>query len=122
MARTLRKSQTRCELLLWQELRNRKLGVKFRRQAPFVFGNYKYVADFYCREKKLIIEIDGKVHEEKANKDYDEFREEIFVEAGFKVIRFKNTEVENNIFAVVDKIHSVLTPARPSPRHKMDKF
>ena len=80
------------------------------------------MADFYCREKKLIIEIDGEVHEEKANRDYDEFREEIFVEAGFKVIRFKNTEVENNIFSVVNKINSDITSARPSPRHKMDKF
>ena len=59
VARTFRKEPTRSEKLLWQELRNRKLeGRKFRRQRPVG----PFVVDFYCREERLVIEIDGAVH------------------------------------------------------------
>lgn len=109
IAKKLRKNQTASELLLWQELKNRKLGVKFRRQMPFVFGTYKYVADFYCFEKKLIVELDGGIHENKENMEYDKFREEIFIEAGFRVIRFNNFEVEKNIIDVVEKVYSIIS-------------
>jgi len=99
IARDLRRNQTEAEKLLWEELRNRKLnGCKFLRQAPlfyFVYGKkrYLFIADFYCAEKKLVIELDGKVHE--FNKEYDEGREAMLVERGLKVIRFKNEELDN---------------------------
>lgn len=71
-ARALRLTSTEAEELLWQELRDRKLnGLKFRRQHPID----KWIADFYCHEKKLVIELDGSVHNEKEIAEYDARRE-----------------------------------------------
>ncbi len=103
-ARLLRKQMTKAERILWEELRGRKLGVDFRRQMPFVFGDYHFIADFYCARKKIIIEIDGQVHYDKEIKEYDILREDIFTEAGYKIIRFKNEEVKNNLQSVIEKI------------------
>ena len=98
-ARQLRKNLTFEEKLLWQKLRGRKFfGLKFLRQHPIVYDliNDKplfFVPDFYCAEKKLIIEVDGKIHD--FQKDYDERRTEILTNMGLKVIRFKNEEIRN---------------------------
>src|SRR3989338_972149 len=114
LARDLRKNQTPAESLLWKNLRNRKLQeLKFNRQFPVVYGrNFDgtslfFIADFYCHEKKLIIELDGKIHD--FQKEYDKEREHILNQLGLKVIRFKNEELEN-IIAVLDKIREQLTP------------
>ena len=99
--RELRQSATNAETILWQYLRNRKLnGLKFRRQHPV--GNF--VADFYCHEKRLIVELDGSVHVGRMNSDHDEARTNELEEAGIKVIRFWNSEVEENIEFVLEKI------------------
>lgn len=104
-ARFLRKNMTEAERLLWQELKGGKLaGLKFRRQMPFVFGDYRFVADFYCREKKLIIEIDGGIHDNEENKECDILREDIFRLAGFRILRFKNQEISQLIKEVLEKI------------------
>lgn len=108
IAKKLRRNQTRSESLLWQELRNGKMGVKFRRQMPFIFGEYYYVADFYCAEYRLIIELDGAIHSGRGYKECDEFREEIFAAAGYRIIRFKNSEVDNDILKILDIINSAL--------------
>ncbi|MFH1385211.1 MAG: endonuclease domain-containing protein [Candidatus Omnitrophota bacterium] len=76
-ARALRKKNTQCESLLWQKLRNKQCnGVKFNRQhaIKFIIDGKKrfFIADFYCSEYNLVIEIDGKIHERQ--KDYDEMR------------------------------------------------
>src|SRR5258706_10402671 len=85
--RELRQSSTKPEKILWDCLRNRKLdGLKFRRQHPLD----KFIADFYCHEKKLVVELDGAVHDEKANADYDEARTYELAGSGIKVIRFRN--------------------------------
>lgn len=114
LARDLRKKQTPEELLLWQNLRNRKLqGIKFNRQFPIVYGrdfdgtSHFFIADFYCHEKKLIIELDGKIHD--FQKDYDKERDFILNQLGLTVIRIKNEEF-NNITAVLDKIKNQLSP------------
>jgi len=100
-SRELRQVSTEAEKLLWAELRNRKLnGLKFRRQHPID----KYIVDFYCHEKKLVIELDGSIHDKKENKEYDQART---IELGglkIKVIRFRNDEVENGIGKVLEKI------------------
>jgi cyclase len=103
-ARKLRQRMTPAEKILWALLRDGQLGVKFRRQTPFVFGVYKYIVDFYCPKYKLIIEIDGGIHNDNEIKEIDEFREKVFIEAGYGVIRFKNEEVINNTKQVLDKI------------------
>jgi len=95
---------TPAERILWQELRNKKLGAKFRRQMPFVFGIYRYVADFYCPQRKLIIEIDGGIHNDPEVKEIDIFREDIFKLSGYKIIRFNNEEVLHNLNSVINEI------------------
>ncbi|MBS1574553.1 MAG: endonuclease domain-containing protein [Bacteroidetes bacterium] len=100
-SRELRQISTEAEKLLWSELRNRKLnGLKFRRQHPID----KYVADFYCHEKKLVIELDGVVHDKKENKEYDQARTIELAGLKINVLRFRNDEVENDIEKVLKKI------------------
>ncbi len=104
--RELRKNQTKQEETLWQEIRNRKLGVKFRRQ--YSVGGY--VLDFYCPEVKLAIELDGSQHFEKENKMYDAERTDYLNILGCNVLRFKNTEVDDNLKEVLVKINEFLSP------------
>ena len=98
-ARQLRRNSTDEEKILWQKLRNRQFhGLKFLRQHPIVYDEIIgkilfFVPDFYCAEKKAIIEIDGKIHD--LQKDYDERREDILKNMGFKILRFKNEEIGN---------------------------
>lgn len=99
---TLRKKATPQEIIIWSRLRNDQLGYKFRRQHSF--GNY--IADFYCRKKKLIIEIDGSQHLDQEK--YDSRRTEFFESLGLKVLRFWNNEVNSNIEGVVSAIHRAL--------------
>jgi very-short-patch-repair endonuclease len=78
-ARELRSTLTGSEELLWKELRNRRLsGYKFLRQHPIVYKAYYkglnyFISDFYCNEKKAVIELDGPIHE--TTFEYDEFRD-----------------------------------------------
>ncbi len=109
---------TQTEKLLWQKLRRKQLGVTIRRQMPFVFGKYKYIVDFYCAKYKLVIEIDGSVHETQENKVMDEFREDVFKFYGYRILRFKNDEVKENIEEVVLRIKGFINP---SPRLKGTK-
>lgn len=87
---------------LWQALRNRKLGHKFRRQHPIA----TYIADFICLEKKLIIEVDGEIHAQQ--KEKDEQRTATLNELGFEVIRITNDEVRNELPSVLEKIKTHL--------------
>ncbi|HBI97065.1 MAG: 5-methyltetrahydrofolate-homocysteine methyltransferase [Candidatus Falkowbacteria bacterium GW2011_GWC2_38_22] len=108
IAKELRKNMTLAEKTLWQYLRNNALDIKFRRQEPFYFGEYRYVADFYCPAKKMIIEIDGDVHDDREVKEYDEFREEIFNSQGYKIIRFSNEQVLSSMDGVLESILKAL--------------
>ncbi|MFZ2054759.1 MAG: DUF559 domain-containing protein [Candidatus Aminicenantales bacterium] len=87
-ARSLGKESTNVEKLLWRQLRaKRLLGLKFRRQEPIG----KYIVDFVCYEKKIIIELDGGQHSEYEEKDQK--RDEWFRSEGFKILRFWNNDV-----------------------------
>jgi very-short-patch-repair endonuclease len=112
--RDLRQSPTKAEKILWQYLRNRKInGLKFRRQHPLD----KFIADFYCHEKKLVIEVDGNIHNEKEIKDYDAARTYELKEWGINVIRFRNEEVLSDIRSVIEKIIEIAEGFRsPSPQ------
>src|SRR5688500_12839352 len=102
--RELRQESTPAEKLLWAALRNRKLnGLKFRRQQPLD----KFVVDFYCNEKKLVVELDGGIYDEKLNKEYDEARTAMLGGLNIKVLRFKNEEAMNSIKDVLKKISEV---------------
>ena len=104
-ARDLRRSETPAEKLLWQCLRNRQLkGRKFRRQHAFD----KYVLDFYCHECRLAVELDGSIHDEIMNKQYDEMRTSELKRSGINVLRFRNEEVIKNTDEVLKKIETYL--------------
>ena len=100
-SRELRKNMTVQERKLWNIIRNRQFfGYRFRRQFPIG----QYIVDFVCREKKIIIEIDGGQHNEINNIEYDKKRTEFLNSEGFKVIRFWNNEIDNNIDGVYKKL------------------
>ena len=107
LCRDLRKNPTKAEKILWKALRNRKLlNMKFRRQQP-IFHDLTgretfFIADFYCHEKNLIIELDGTIHNFKIKQDKE--RTEILNSLGLRIIRFSNNEVENNLNNVIKKI------------------
>ena len=101
-ARELRKSMTPAEKILWSELRNRKVAnCKFRRQHPIDI----FIADFYCHEKKLVIEIDGEVH--NSQKEYDINITAEMQNYGITVVRFENYEILNDIASVLKKIEKL---------------
>ena len=100
-ATQLRKTATEAEKVLWQQLRGRKLNdLKFRRQH----GINQFIADFYCHELKLVIELDGSIHHLKDVAQYDEYREKLIQEFGLKVLRFSNDEVLKDLESVLHKI------------------
>ena len=109
-ARKLRKNMTPEEKILWQRIRNRKFrGLKFTRQHPIVYDviyNHRlfFIADFYCAEKKLIIEIDGKIHD--SQKEYDERRDEILTNMDLRVLRIKNEEIKS-LWRVLQKVGEI---------------
>jgi very-short-patch-repair endonuclease len=103
-AKELRKNMTDAERKLWAQLRNRRLqGFKFRRQQPLG----KYIVDFVCFEKKLVIELDGGQHQEQ--QDYDAQRTEWLQTQGFRVLRFWNHQVLTETGAVLQAIWKALT-------------
>lgn len=108
VARVNRRNATPAEEYLWTALRDRKLdGWKFKRQK--VIG--KFVADFYCREAKLIVELDGAIHDARDAQIADALRTEFLKASGYTVIRFRNEEVLNNVLEVLKTIKTNL----PSP-------
>ena len=106
--RQLRRDSTPSERLLWEYLRHRKfLNLKFKRQYPISYitgkdskNNY-FIADFYYYEKKLVVELDGEIHDDQ--KDYDIFRDETLSDMGIMVLRIKNKELQD-INKVLNKI------------------
>ena len=109
--RDLRKRQTKAEAVLWQALRNRQLdGMKFLRQHPIQFEiddkKRFFVADFYCHQSRLVVEVDGGVHE--SQEEYDRLRTQIINILGIRVIRFSNEQVVNNIVQTLNQIREKL--------------
>ena len=105
-ARHLRRNESPAEKLLWQELRGRRLGgYKFRRQVP----KDKYVVDFVCEEKRLIVEIDGLSHQDAG--EYDENRTHVLESMGYHVIRFANDDVYEDVAETVEAIWNWLKSA-----------
>ena len=101
-ARKLRKEPTPAEVKLWAHIRNDQLGVSFRRQPAI--GNY--VPDFVCIKRKLIVEVDGSQHLEQAA--YDTERTAFLNLQGYRVIRFWNNDVMNDLDAVIRVIQLAL--------------
>ena len=107
VCRKLRNNSTEAEKLFWAEVRNNKFdNKKFYRQYPFYYDitgrESFFVADFYCHKERLIIELDGKVHQYRLIDDNK--RTEILNLLGLKVIRFNNDEIVNKLNEVLMKI------------------
>lgn len=97
-ARYLRKNSTLPEIILWKEIKGKALGVEFHRQVPID----NFIVDFYCHELMLAIEIDGSSHDNKF--DYDYRRQTKLQDLGVKFIRFKNSDVMNNLIGVFNAL------------------
>jgi very-short-patch-repair endonuclease len=115
-ARELRKEMTPAERVLWERLRRGQvLGCHWRKQHPM--GHF--IADFYCDEAKLVIEVDGGVHLEKTQEERDAARDDAMSECGFGVLRFTNAEVLRDTDRTVEDITRYISTHRiglPCPR------
>ena len=120
--RALRNNATFAERILWYSLKGSKLdGRKFTRQK----GIGPYVVDFYCAEEKLVIELDGSVHDEPDVREYDKAREAFLQNIGLKILRFKNEEflqAGDGVVATIRKIwegrERALPPMTPGRSRK----
>ena len=115
LARDLRKNQTKAEECLWRRVRNRRF-FKYKFSRQFLIEHSKgsyFIADFYCHEAKLIVEVDGKIHLKQ--KEYDENRTRILESLGYRVIRLQNEEVINDWEGTDEKILQAIKGNRTLP-------
>jgi very-short-patch-repair endonuclease len=111
-ARSLRKNTTESEKLLWKELNNKKINYKFLRQKPiYLFTENSWldryvIPDFCSLELKLIIEVDGEVHNSEEVYLLDLEKEKLLNQKWFKVLRIRNDEIQKDINLVLSKIKS----------------
>ena len=103
-AKQNRKNATLAESRLWEQIRNKNLGVEFRRQHIIA----DFIADFVCLDRMLIIEIDGGYHSERKQIEDDEIRTERLNRLGFQIIRFTNEKVLFDIECVLQEILKAL--------------
>jgi len=104
LAKELRKTQTEAEKILWSKLnKNQILGLQFRRQHPID----KFIADFFCPKIKLIIEIDGSIHDIPEHHNHDLGRTDILNDFGITVVRFSNEQIINKIDYTVNQIEKI---------------
>ena len=110
VAREFRKAPTASEGILWQSLRGKKLdGRKFRRQQPI--GTF--VVDFFCAAERLVVEVDGAIHD--SQQDLDRQRQELLESLGLRFVRLKATDVENALEKSLDTIRQAFTPSKSVP-------
>jgi len=100
LARDHRHPLTPAEAKVWARVRNRGLGFKIRRQHPI----WRFIADFYCAEAKLVIEIDGDSHAEPDQEEYDNARTAWLEDRGYKVIRFTNHDAHKNLNNLLNEL------------------
>ncbi|MBP8973052.1 MAG: endonuclease domain-containing protein [Anaerolineae bacterium] len=104
LAQQMRHTPTLAEEVLWQQLRNRRVqGAKFRRQ----YAIERFIVDFVCLERQLVIEVDGNIH--KRQQEVDAIRQEFLEAQGFQVLRFANDEVLQSLDSVLNVIHETLS-------------
>lgn len=111
IAEDLRNRMTPAEEVLWKLIHINEWKLKFRRQHPI----WNYVADFYCHKLKLVIELDGGIHEQEEVKKYDQAREDHLKEFGLTVLRFKNEQVLKNSDEVLNEIAKIIATLSSTP-------
>ena len=111
LAKKLRQNMTLSEVLLWQEIKNTQLGVRFSRQIPID----EFIVDFYCKDLELAIEIDGQSHWHDGQPRKDRARQKRLESLGVKFLRFDDQDVKKNMFWVVNEIHQTVQELQPTP-------
>ena len=104
-AKALRFRTTNAEARLWEYLKTKPLGFKFRRQHPIKL----FIVDFFCYKRRLAIEVDGEMHNNPEGEINDEERQRIIETEGIKFLRFTNDEVINHRGMVIEQIETFLT-------------
>ena len=108
-AKAMRENMTPSELKIWEELKGKKmLGLRFRPQHPIDI----FIADFYCHPLKLVIEIDGDIHESMDQREYDIGREAELNDWGIKVVRFTNEEIDKDLNLARRRIERICSERR----------
>lgn len=111
VARQLRKEPTPSEAILWQALRGRRLrGLRFRRQQPIG----PFVVDFYCPAARLVVEVDGPIHEAQQKADAE--RQELLESLGLRFLRLPAAQVERDLAAALASIGEALAPSPDQPK------
>jgi very-short-patch-repair endonuclease len=106
----LRNNPTQAEMILWEQLKDKDLfACRFKRQHPIDI----FIADFYCHKYKLVIEVDGEIHSNPDNNEYDKGREFEMEKYGIRILRFTNREVIENINNVIAKIKQEIHSLSP---------
>ena len=114
-ARHLRANQTSAELKLWSQLRRRGLG-RYRFNRQFAVG--PFVVDFVCREKALVVEVDGATHGDRSDVAFDEKRTQFLIANGYQVVRVSNIDIYENMEGVLDGILVALLAAESKFQRK----
>jgi very-short-patch-repair endonuclease len=117
IAERLRRDMTVTEKMIWDRVSNKQLGVRIRRQHPI----WKFIADFYCHEVKLVIEIDGGIHLPPDNKEYDISRDIILKEFQIEILRFTSDEVIKETSLVIETIKSTIEKLKQQGIHKVNQ-
>lgn len=113
-AQKLRNNSTKAEVVLWNYIKNEKLWVRFLRQKPiYVYTENNWldrfiIADFYCFEKKIILEIDWNIHDLEEVYELDKVKEQLLNNLWYKVLRIRNEEILSNIDGVLERIRERL--------------
>lgn len=103
-AKRLRHTMTDTEMIVWGYLKTSPSGFKFRRQHPFGL----YIADFYCHRLKLVVEIDGSIHNVEAIKANDIIRQQTMEAEGLTFVRFTNTQVLENLSNIISALQKAI--------------
>ena len=114
-AEELRKNMTEAEMVLWERLRKNQLGIRFKAQHPIE----RFIADFYCHKARLVIEVDGEIH--NFQQEYDLGKAAEIEKYELKILRFTNEDVFNKIDQVIEKIKiNLQRPPLPPPESFRD--
>jgi very-short-patch-repair endonuclease len=111
-AREARKRQTRGEAMLWDALRGRALGVRFYREEPV--GSFR--PDFVCKRPRLIVEIDGPVHDDQQWEDSD--RQRVLEEMGYRVLRVSDYQAERHTKTIVERLRAVIAEMQSGAKER----
>ncbi|MCG2462983.1 DUF559 domain-containing protein [Flavobacteriaceae bacterium F89] len=111
-AKSLRNNMTLGEVALWREIKDKKLNVRFSRQIPIDH----FIVDFYCKDLRLAIEIDGSVHFAEGHQEKDRYRQNRLESLGVRFIRFSDLDVKNNLGWVLGEIKNQIENIRPAPK------